>query len=285
MSKSKRQVTLEDRTIAALEAEGFGTLSTGIEIMFRDWTQRGVATTVTRLAPHKPVVVEAPPSATKALPIPKPWEDEDRPPTDDETIAWVALQPPKLKKPDSRNPTGNTNRQGRLDHKDAMATMEKAEARTHALGSFKHAIEHHIIHRSGQHNYTGAMDAAEAAGLLPYELNHIVNDLLNDPQVKAEQARMDISRAEHLEAVRISNERHAAGMTLEESNTLNRLEFQKTNGITPPVQTLKLTEKARKAMNLMGTPETMEDWQIKETNEHYANHTAVEVLDEGEVLE
>ncbi len=39
MTKTKRQVTLSDTTIAALEKEGLGSLSVGIELLFRDSTR------------------------------------------------------------------------------------------------------------------------------------------------------------------------------------------------------------------------------------------------------
>ena len=123
MSKIKRQVTLTAETIAALEQEGLGSLSTGIEIMRRDWA-RGVA-------PSKTAKPEKEPEPANPV--------------------------------DSRNPTGHAGTANRLAREDAEAAAAAKEAHDRPRREFRDRMKHSIIHDKPQHIFDGyRADYAEA---------------------------------------------------------------------------------------------------------------------------
>ncbi|MHB0965296.1 MAG: hypothetical protein ACYC36_02470 [Bellilinea sp.] len=236
MAKTKRQVTLTNETISALEKEGLGSLSTGIELLFRDWTRGHTP------ADHR-IKMDSTPHKKPANEIPD----------------------------DPRNPTNNWNVAQRLAREDAEVAEAKQEAYDKPRREFRHRIEHTVIHGHGPRVYQEFNE--EYADLIPADERKAITDsVMMDLDVLAERDHALRQAEESRQRYRIRDEQLAAGWTDAEITA----DYRRRNNIAPdnPVQTIRLSAKALKGLGLFGTPEALTDAQIRELNDDWENRDA-----------
>lgn len=251
MATKQYKVTLTDGVVAFLRGEDTrGRLSEGIDRLVQR-VHTG-ATTVPAL------------SRTTSKPKTLDLSDED----DEDPMAKY------LNHPDNPSHNGNTaNKLARLAREaEAVARAAHDKPRREFKSRIRHAIEHGAHERIAGYN-------TDYADMIPKaERKAITDALLMDLDVLAEKTRQEKLWTEHLAEQAIHERNKAAGM----DQAALTADYQHRHGIIPdnPVQTLRLSTKALKGMNLFGTPLTMTDEQIKETNEYWESRPLVELLDE-----
>lgn len=236
MAKTKKQVTLLDETISALEQEGMGSLSTGIELVYREWSRGGERAAV---RPAKP--------KEKTLDLP----DDDDPRTK------------YLNHPD--NPGHRLDVAGRLlreaNEREKAAQAERERPRR----EFQHRIEHAIETQEDIKRKVDQYRLEYADQLTEAEMKQIINAAMMNPDLLASRTRhmrdLEDARAE----LRREAELKAQGATEKEIQA----DWRRRHGMPDPepiVQTLRLSVKALKGMGMFGTPEDLTDDQIRELN-------------------
>jgi len=232
MAKTKKQVTLNDETIAVLEQEGLGSLSTGIEMMFRDWKQGAPAhhakPTSRLAADHAPDPIPA----------------------------------------DPRNPTNNWNIAQGLKRKDAEAAIAAEKERRRPFLEFQSRIEHAVETQEAVDVKIAEYKAEYADRLTEAEQMEIIHAALMDLDLLATRTRhMKKYEQDRIEDMHIAKLR-AQGASAEDIQA----DYDRRHGLPTEKaqQTLKLSPATLKALKMDSTPDHFTDEQIRESNALYA---------------